>query len=420
MPLQERTRSAETTTAVRSQLEGADAATLLLVLVQLTGEREWLERARPFIQGPMSYQERMPDELRAAIRDRLAEVLADQPPPRPPDDDLLVEMMSVAAGEPVASEYIPMMREDLLSDTLQSRSLQWRTPPSATQREACDVLVIGAGMSGLAAAIQLQAAGLPFRVIEKNTEVGGTWYENRYPGCGVDTPNHFYSYAFAPNHDWTRLFAKRDELRAYFDRIADQFPLRDRITFGAEAECADWEEDAARWRVVVRHRDGRRETLSARVLISAVGILNRPKLPEIPGRDSFAGSQFHTAEWDEGFDWSSKRVAMIGTGASGHQVGPAIAPDVAADSFPALAALGGAEPELFSGRHAGQKMGLGKHPSLSALVSLPIVLGFCRRPARRSEGRSPMADAGALTQRGERTPPAVHGKAHAPGARGAA
>jgi 4-hydroxyacetophenone monooxygenase len=315
---------------IRRKLEAADPATLLLALVQLTGEGDWLEAAKPFIRGPMNYQEFMPEELRGAIRGRLAEVLAGGPAEgRPPDDALLREMMAVAAGEKVADDYIAMMREDLTDDTLPSRSLRWRKPPAPSALQATEVVIIGAGMSGLYAAIQLRQAGIPFTIIEKNDAVGGTWYENVYPGCGVDTPNHFYCYAFEPNHDWSHYFAKRDELWRYFDDIADKYDLRPHIRLSTEVIEARYDEAGARWQITARSADGHTEQISARVLVSAVGVLNRPKLPDIEGLSSFAGPAFHTAQWDRNFDWRGKRVAMIGTGASGHQVGPSIAPDVA-------------------------------------------------------------------------------------------
>jgi 4-hydroxyacetophenone monooxygenase len=315
---------------IRRKLEAADPATLLLALVQLTGERPWLAAAQPFIRGPMNYQEFLPEELRGAIRDRLAEVLADGlTKGRPPDDALLREMMAAATGETVADDYIAMMREDLTDDTLQSRSLRWRKPPDASALQAADVVIIGAGMSGLYAAIQLRQAGIPFVIVEKNDAVGGTWYENVYPGCGVDTPNHFYSYAFEPNHGWSHYFAKRDELWRYFDDIADKYDLRPHIRLSTEVVEARYDETGTRWQITARGADGQTEQMSARVLVSAVGVLNRPKLPDIEGLSAFAGPAFHTAQWDRNFDWRGKRVAMIGTGASGHQVGPSIAPDVA-------------------------------------------------------------------------------------------
>jgi 4-hydroxyacetophenone monooxygenase len=316
---------------LRSALAAADAATLLLVLVHLTRERSWLEAARPHIQGPMSYQELMPDELRAAIRRALFDLLAvsqrnDAPPP---DDALLREMMSVAAGEPVPDEYVPMMREDLTQSSLAARSLRWRRRPEAPVLRDHPVIIIGAGMSGLLAAIQLREAGLPFTIFEKNPSVGGTWYENTYPGCGVDTPNHFYSFAFEPNHEWSHYFAKRDELWTYFERVADKYALRPHIRFGREVTAATFDEARAIWRVTARTAGGAVETAEAPILISAVGALNRPKLPEIAGRERFAGPAFHTAQWPRDFDWRNQHVAMIGTGASGHQVGPSIAPEVA-------------------------------------------------------------------------------------------
>jgi 4-hydroxyacetophenone monooxygenase len=317
---------------LRGGLEAADPATLLLALVQLTGERQWLEAARPYIRGPMNYQEFMPEALRASIRGRLAEVLAERARGdgsyQPPGDALLSDMMAVATGEAVPDDYIAMMREDLRSDSLQSRSLQWRKRPSPATLQAAEVVIIGAGMSGLYAAIQLQQAGIPYLILEKNEAVGGTWYENIYPGCGVDTPNHFYSYAFEPNHDWSHFFAKRDELWGYFERVADKYELRKHIRLGIEVTEASYDEASATWHITAQASDGSRQGFSARFLVSAVGVLNRPKLPDIAGLHSFAGPAFHTAQWDKNFDWRGKRVAMIGTGASGHQVGPTIAGEV--------------------------------------------------------------------------------------------
>jgi len=332
MPQSRPTRSGDTAD-LRATLEAADPATLLLSLVQLTGEWHWLDDARPFIRGPMSYQEFMPAELRENIRDRLATVLAEiaatgSCPSPPLDDALLSEMMALAAGEAVPDDYIAMMREDLTQDDLASRRLTWRNHLSPDWFRETEVVIIGAGMSGLYAAIQLREAGIPFVILEKNAAVGGTWYENVYPGCGVDTPNHFYSYAFEPNHDWSHFFAKRDELWRYFDGVADTYDLRRHIRLATEVTDARYDDSEAVWRINATDKDGATLDLTARVLVSAVGVLNRPKLPDIAGLASFEGPAFHTAQWDRDFDWRGERVAMIGTGASGHQVGPTIAPDV--------------------------------------------------------------------------------------------
>ncbi len=318
----------------RAALEAADAATLMLVLVQLTGDASWLDRARPHIAGPMSYHETMPEELRAEIRAALFDVLMDyarnpRPLPPIPGGQLLVDMLTTAAGEPVGEDYIAMMREDLEPAAIDPRGLVWRDRPTDAALKAFHVVVIGAGMSGMCAAIRLQQAGIPFTIIEKNSTVSGTWFENSYPGCGVDTPNHFYSYSFEPNHDWSHFYAKRDELWQYFEGVADKHDLRRRTHFGTEVTACTFDVATQSWTVTARRADGSEYDLQANAIMSAVGILNRPKLPDIAGRESFAGTALHTAQWDKAFDWRGKRIAMIGTGASGHQVGPTIAPDVA-------------------------------------------------------------------------------------------
>ncbi len=321
-------------TGLRAALAEADAATLMLVLVQLTGDRDLLERARPHITGPMNYHETMPEELRAEIRERLEAELLDfavtgRALPPLPEGEFLQEMLSTAVGETVSADYCAMMREDLEAAEPDPRGLIWRKRPAAPALEAFPVVIIGAGMSGVCAAIRLRQAGIPFTIIEKNSAVGGSWYENFYPGCGVDTPNHFYSYSFDLNHEWSHFFAKRDELWAYFERATDTYGIREHIRFETEVASATYDDASSTWDIAMRDANGTVQHLKARAVISAVGVLNRPKLPEIEGRETFAGTALHTAQWQEGLDLAGKRVVMIGTGASGQQVGPTIAPDVA-------------------------------------------------------------------------------------------
>ena len=272
--------------------------------------------------------------MRTEIRDRLADVLLEHArtgvvlPPIPGGEDLR-EMLSTAVGEDVSADYVAMMQEDLEAAQPDPRGLIWRRKPAQETISAFPVVIIGAGMSGVCAAIRLKEAGIPFTIIEKNPAVGGSWYENFYPGCGVDTPNHFYSYSFNLNHDWSHFFAKRDELWAYFEDATDQYGIRDHILFETEVISATYDEAEAIWRVVARGHDGAIKSMPAKAVISAVGVLNRPKLPDIAGREDFAGIALHTAQWDKSLDLKGKRVVMIGTGASGQQVGPTIAPDVA-------------------------------------------------------------------------------------------
>lgn len=317
---------------LRQALACADPATLMLVLVTLTGDHSWLDRARPHISGPSSYQETMPEELRAEIRASLFDVLMDyarnpRPLPPIPGGQLLIDMLETAAGSPVGEDYVAMMQEDLQPAEIDPRGMVWRKRPPQAKLDAFHVVIIGAGISGMCAAIRLQQAGIPFTILEKNETVSGTWFENSYPGCGVDTPNHFYSYSFEPNHGWSHFFAKRDELWQYFEGVADKHDLRRRTQFNTEVTACSFDEARKSWTVTARRADGTSFEVEANAVLSAVGILNRPKYPDIPGRESFAGPTVHTGHWDPSFEWRGKRIAMIGTGASGHQVGPTIAPE---------------------------------------------------------------------------------------------
>ncbi|HEX4821352.1 MAG TPA: NAD(P)/FAD-dependent oxidoreductase, partial [Acidimicrobiales bacterium] len=187
------------------------------------------------------------------------------------------------------------------------------------------VVVIGAGMSGLVAAHRLQQAGVPYVVLEKNADVGGTWFENRYPGCRVDVPNHFYSYSFFQRTDWPQRFTPQQALLDYFRDAADALDLRKQIRFDTEVVRADYRVERGEWDVVVRGTDGREEIISANVVVSAVGQLNRPRFPDIAGRDRFTGESFHSAQWDSTVSLAGKRVAVIGTAASAIQLIPPVA-----------------------------------------------------------------------------------------------
>ncbi len=185
--------------------------------------------------------------------------------------------------------------------------------------------IVGSGFSGIAVAVELRRAGLDdVVVLERGSALGGTWRDNRYPGCACDVPSHLYSFSWAPNAEWSRTFAPQGEIRAYLERCADAFDVRRHVRFGCEVVEASWDEAAAGWRL--RTRSG--EVLDATVLVLAVGALSNPALPRFPGRERFRGPQFHSARWDPAFDPRGKRVAVVGTGASAVQFVPRIQPDV--------------------------------------------------------------------------------------------
>jgi len=189
-----------------------------------------------------------------------------------------------------------------------------------------EVIIVGAGFSGIGVAIALRKAGFrDFLIVDDADGVGGTWHWNTYPGIAVDIPSFSYQYSFEQSSRWSRIYAPGRELKDYAEHCVDKYGLRPRIRFSTTITAAEFDEDASAW--TVRTGDG--ETLTARYLIGATGVLTRPKLPDIPGVESFSGLTMHTSRWDHDRDLRGKRVAIIGTGASAVQVIPSIAPDVA-------------------------------------------------------------------------------------------
>jgi 4-hydroxyacetophenone monooxygenase len=313
---------------IADALADANIPTLLMVLAHLTGETAWLgEEFRPGRlkglgdddTGGLSSD--VQDHIRKAAAVELAAHLESGADVRIPDADSLVDMMSFSVGEQVPREYGPMMAMDL-RDQLAPRD-SGTEADFPTVPEGFSVLVIGGGPSGLAAGVALKRVGIPFAIIDMNDDVAGTWQDNGYPGAAVDTPNHLYSFTFAP-FDWSRFFASRDELRDYLVHLADRFELRPHLRMRTEALSARYDAGNQGWEVQVRNRDGDLETLTSTIVISAVGALNRPQIPPIPGLATFVGPSFHTARWPEGLDVTGKRVAVIGTGASAMQLVPAI------------------------------------------------------------------------------------------------
>jgi len=313
-------------------LEHANLPTLLMVLVHLTGDVSWLS-PRYRCTKPRGLEDNdsggLSDEVqreirtaaRAALlewRDRKSLAL------RAPDLPLIARMMASSVGEEVSTDYAAMIAAGLGLDP--EFRLTHGTPLDLPADFS--VVVIGAGIAGVCMAIRLKSLGIPFVVVEKNAHVGGTWYENRYPGAGVDTPSHLYSYSFA-KHDWSQYFAMRDEIEDYVESVEATYGLSSHIRFETRVESAEYDDEGARWSVRVIDSAGQRETLEPTVLISAVGLLNVPKIPEIEGLDSFRGRHFHSARWPEDLSVTGQRVAVVGNGASAMQIVPAIADKVA-------------------------------------------------------------------------------------------
>jgi cation diffusion facilitator CzcD-associated flavoprotein CzcO len=188
-----------------------------------------------------------------------------------------------------------------------------------------EVLVVGAGFSGIGAAIKLDSAGFgDCVVLEAGDGVGGAWHWNTYPGVGVDIPSFSYQFSFETSPDWSRVYAPGNELKAYAEHCVDRYGLRDRIRLNTKVTAAEFDQERHLWRLSTATGD----ELTARFVVGATGVFTHPKPPDIRGLDDFAGTVMHTARWDHGEDLRGKRVAVIGTGASAVQVIPSIAPEV--------------------------------------------------------------------------------------------
>ena len=259
----------------------------------------------------------------ALVRLRDAGSVADGEGVAEPGVDELRTLLEYTSGGAPVDDYLELLREELGVGE-DPRTPSWRKDDLAPDRPFT-VAVIGAGMSGLAAAHRLNQAGVEVVVVEKNHDVGGTWLENRYPGCRVDVSNHFYSYSFAQRADWPEHFSSQEVLLDYFRSVADECGLRPLIRFDTEVTAVELDEGTMTWSLQLVAADGTEEVLEAQAVVSAVGQLNRPNLPDIPGVERFEGPAFHSARWDHDVDLAGKRVAVIGTGASAAQLIPVVA-----------------------------------------------------------------------------------------------
>ncbi|ETS85617.1 hypothetical protein PFICI_03642 [Pestalotiopsis fici W106-1] len=199
--------------------------------------------------------------------------------------------------------------------------------PDARRSRQTRCVIIGAGVSGILMAYKLKTYlqdNVEFCILEKNSDLGGTWFENRYPGCACDVPSHVYQYSFAPNSQWSKFYADSPEIQQYLKDVCHHYGLARYITYNSEVTDARWNEEDGTWSVKVGRVSTR--VFYCEILVNAGGILNNYKMPAVPGLSDFDGPILHTANWDDSVDLRDKRVAIIGAGASAVQVLPAIQP----------------------------------------------------------------------------------------------
>jgi len=311
----------------------ANVPTLLMVIYQVTGDARWLEPPyRPTRSKGLSDHDSggLPENIQTEIRCAAARAFHHLQQGKPPaialpTPEQTAAMLGVCVGEAVDDSYGLMFSEEFRRRVDGAKSAG---PRHMAAPRDFRVLVIGAGVSGIIAAQRLQQLGVSYLLVDKHDAPGGNWLDNRYPGAGVDTPSHLYSYSFAP-HDWGYHFELRPSLEEYFLKAFDMVGARPNTRFGTTVVRAEYDEAEARWTVTLRAADGSLEVLPFNAIVSAVGMLNRPKLPRVSGIDRFRGRSFHSSEWPDDLDVRGKRVAVIGSGASAMQIVPAIAAQVA-------------------------------------------------------------------------------------------
>ncbi|WP_176598964.1 MULTISPECIES: flavin-containing monooxygenase [Sphingobium] len=316
---------------IADALRDASIPALMASMSHLVGDlRLWDSGIRPAAApfGPVD-NDGLTEEQREAVRAQALELLKDYrdrgSPALPPfDSDALLKMMRLVAGDAVPDSYLPMLLADARID---DRPIALREWPAALKEKAGDfhALVVGAGMSGMLMAIRLQEAGIPYVIIEKNSDVGGTWLLNSYPGCRCDVPNYFYSYSFERRSDWPHHFSERDRILEYFQGIAQKYNILSKVQFNSEVTEAVWSEEESTWHVSVCREDGSVDMIVTKAFIPAVGQLSRPKIPDLPGAERFGGIACHTGAYDRSISYEGKRVAVVGTAASAIQAIPEIA-----------------------------------------------------------------------------------------------
>ncbi|MHC3001228.1 flavin-containing monooxygenase [Gordonia sp. GN26] len=325
--------------ALRAAIANCDPAPLLMSLIHVTGDLGLLEEFGPRLEISVPgthYQTAnsntlpagvYPADVVADIRERAVELLVGSDLTAAmgvPPAEVFADMARVATSQVVDDEFVPLLLEQagFVSDR---RNVPVTVAPPAD----FDVIVIGAGITGINAAIKLGEAGFSYTVFEANSDIGGTWHRNLYPGAAVDTPSHYYSYSFELNPEWTRYYPTGPEYQRYLLSVVDKYGLREHIRLNTEVVSATWSEGDQRWQVVIRDAAGKTSTRSARAVVSALGMLNAPNIPDVPGLDSFAGTVVHTAQWDPALDLTGKKVIVLGTGCTSVQVVASIVDQVA-------------------------------------------------------------------------------------------
>lgn len=320
---------------IREAVEKSGVNALRMALYQMTGDPALaaMKITKQKIRGGVLFDYILANEDIEIVKQKAVEYLMKGPPsgdkiPAPPSIDESRKLMNLFAGLMIKDNDVLAGYEELAFAEF-PRGVEWTKKPPMEDLARHKVLVIGAGLSGIAAAVQLKRLGIPYVVIERQAGVGGTWLLNTYPECRVDTLSYLFQYKFEKNYKWNEYFASRQETQKYLEHVAIKYGVKEDFRFNREVVGARWDEETSVWQVQIRYRKtGKIETMIATSIISASGLFATPKFPDIPGIETFKGHMFHTTQWDHSVDFTGMRAAVIGTGSTGTQLIPGLSRSV--------------------------------------------------------------------------------------------
>jgi len=307
---------------MRQALEKADLGTLRIALFQATRDREIAAMVpeRQIVRGGAGVTYQLPEKYRETLVEKGVHFLTNglnQFEPKAPDDQELRELMEMA-GDPLDDAEFLARREIPALDPF-PWAAKWRSGPPALPENFL-VVIVGAGFGGIGMGVQLENLGIPYLVLERRGEIGGTWSINTYPGARVDTPSAVYEYSFEKCYPWTEYFAQQPEVRQYIEHIAEKYGVSKNIRLNSEVKGAQFDPATSCWRVNVVRPNGESETITANFVISASGLFASPRQLDVEGLEDFRGDIFHTTNWSADRDVTGKDVAIIGNGSTGIQL----------------------------------------------------------------------------------------------------
>ena len=307
---------------IQRAIELADVNALRLALYQQTQDPELaaMPVTNELREGNPFQFTRLSKAHHQIVRDKaLAYLLGDKGEPVIPDKAEGARLMELFCGRELSPADIDYAWGDLAFEGF-TRGANWTNKPDQSVLDKVDITVVGAGFGGLLAAIQLKRLGLNCRIIERQSGIGGTWWLNQYPEARVDIPSYLYQYKFELGYQWKSHYATQKELLEYFDYVVDKHELRDKIALNTHITDAVWVEEENKWHITSESETGEKMLHKSDFFISASGQFSKANLPKIDGIEDFQGRMFHSTNWDTSYDYSGKRVAVIGTGSTGAQM----------------------------------------------------------------------------------------------------